>query len=48
MKKKKMVEEEQLVERVAQRIEERTRYKIVRRIINALEEEFYPPEKDMR
>ena len=42
------VDEEELVERLVPRIEERIRYKIVRGIINALEEEFYPPEKDMR
>jgi len=45
---KKMVEEEQLVERLAQRIEERIRYRVVRSIIDALEEQFYLPEKDMR
>ena len=48
VKKKKMIEEEQLVERLAQRIEERIRYRVVRSIIDALEEEFYPQEKDMR
>jgi lipoate-protein ligase A len=43
-----MVEEEQLVERLAPRIEERIRYKIVRSIIDALEEQFYPPEEMIR
>ena len=42
-----MVEEE-LVERLAPRIEERIRYKIVRSIIDALEEQFYPPEEMFR
>ena len=40
--------EEQLVERLAPRIEERIRYKIVRSIIDALEEQFYPPEEMFR
>ncbi len=43
-----MVEEGQLVERLAPRIEERIRYKIVRSIIDALEEQFYPPEEMFR
>ena len=43
-----MVEEEQLVERLAQRIEERIRYRVVRSIIDALEEQFYLLEKDIR
>jgi transcriptional regulator CtsR len=43
-----MVEEEQLMERLAPRIEERIRYKIVRSIIDALEEQFYPPEETFR
>jgi len=43
-----MVEEEQLVERLAPRIEERIRYRVVRSIINALEEQFYPPEEMFR
>ena len=43
-----MVEEEQLMERLAPRIEERIRYKIVRSIIDALEEQFYPPEEMFR
>ena len=45
--KKKMVEE-QLVERLAPRIEERIRYRVVRSIIDALEEQFYPPEEMFR
>ena len=44
-KKKKMIEEEQLVERLAPRIEERIKYSVVKSIINALEEQFYPPEE---
>ncbi|RCV66002.1 hypothetical protein C5S53_00830 [Methanophagales archaeon] len=47
-RKKKMVEEEQLVERLAPRIEEKIRYRVVRSIINALEEQFYPPEEMFR
>ena len=43
-----MVEEEQLVERLAPRIEERIRYRVVRSIIDALEEQFYPPEEMFR
>ncbi|MFV9677654.1 MAG: DUF2683 family protein [Methanosarcinales archaeon] len=44
----KMVEEGELVERLAPLIEERIRYKIVRSIIDALEEQFYPPEEMFR
>ncbi len=44
----KAVDEEELVERLAPRIEERIRYKIVRSIIDALEEQFYPPEEMIR
>ena len=43
-----MVEEKQLVERLAPRIEERVRYRVVRSIIDALEEQFYPPEEMFR
>ncbi|MGB3458304.1 MAG: hypothetical protein WBB08_03200 [Halobacteriota archaeon] len=43
-----MVEEEQLVERLVPRIEEKIRYIVVRSIINALEEQFYPPEEMFR
>jgi lipoate-protein ligase A len=43
-----MVEEEQLVERLVPRIEEKIRYRVVRSIINALEEQFYPPEEMFR
>ena len=43
-----MVEEKQLVERLAPRIEERIRYRVVRSIIDALEEQFYPPEEMFR
>lgn len=48
MSRKEMVNEEQLVEQLAQRIEERIRYKIVKSIIDALEEQFYPPEEMFR
>ncbi|MQY54222.1 MAG: hypothetical protein GH149_02880 [Methanosarcinales archaeon] len=44
----KMVNEGELVERLAPLIEERIRYKIVRSIIDALEEQFYPPEETFR
>ncbi|MBA7512274.1 hypothetical protein ES705_04278 [subsurface metagenome] len=43
-----MVNEGELVERLAPLIEERIRYKIVRSIIDALEEQFYPPEETFR
>ena len=47
-----MMEEEELVERVASRIEsrieERIKYSVVRSIVDALEEEFYPPEEMFR
>ncbi len=42
------LDEEALVERLAPMIEERIRYKIVRSIISALAEEFYPPEEQLR
>jgi len=45
---REMVEEGQLVERLAPRIEERIRYRVVRSIIDALEEQFYPPEEMFR
>lgn len=44
----KMVDERELIERLAPLIEERIRYKIVRSIIDALEEQFYPPEEMLR
>jgi N-methylhydantoinase A/oxoprolinase/acetone carboxylase beta subunit len=40
--------EEALVERLAPKIEERIRYKLVRSVITALAEEFYPPEEQLR
>ncbi len=42
------LDEEALVERLAPKIEERIRYKLVRSIIDALAEEFYPPEEQLR
>jgi hypothetical protein len=42
------LDEEALVERLAPKIEERIRYKLVRSIIDALAEEFYPPEELLR
>jgi len=44
----KMIEEEELVGRLAPKIEERIRYKIVRSIVDALEEQCYPPEEMFR
>ena len=46
----KMVDEEEqkLVERLAPIIEERIRYRIVQSIVDALEEQFYPPEEMLR
>ncbi len=41
-------EDQKLVERLAPKIEERVRYKVVRSIIDALEEQFYPPEEMFR
>ena len=43
-----VVEEEKLIEKLAPKIEERIRYRIVRSIIKVLEEEFYPPEEMFR
>ncbi|HIC91871.1 MAG TPA: hypothetical protein EYP21_07430 [Syntrophaceae bacterium] len=37
-----------MINRIAPKIEERIRYSIVRSIINALEEQFYPPEDMFR
>ena len=42
------LDEESLVERLAPMIEERISYKIVRSIISALAEEFYPSEEQLR
>ena len=43
-----MINEEELIARLAPKIEERIQYKIVKSIINILEEEFYPPEEMIR
>ena len=43
-----MSEEEKLAERIIPEIEERIQYKVVRSIIDALEEQFYPPEEMFR
>ncbi|MBA7512267.1 hypothetical protein ES705_04271 [subsurface metagenome] len=42
------VSEEELVERIVPKIEERIKYRIVRSIIDVLEEQFYPPEEMFR
>jgi len=42
------LDEEALVERLAPKIEARIRYKLVRSVINAFAEEFYPPEEQLR
>jgi lipoate-protein ligase A len=41
-------EEQKLVERLAPILEERIGYRILRNIIDALEEQFYPPEEMIR
>ncbi len=43
-----MLSEEKLVEQIIPEIEERIQYKVVRSIIDALEEQFYPPEEMIR
>ena len=43
-----MISEAKLVERLAPMIEERIRYKVVRSIIDTLEEQCYPPEEMFR
>ncbi len=43
-----MITEEELINRITPKIEERIQYKIVKSIINILEEEFYPPEEMIR
>ena len=43
-----MINEEELIARLAPKIEERIQYKIVKSIINILEEEFDPPEEMIR
>lgn len=43
-----MINEDELVNRLVPKIEERIQYKIVKSIINILEEEFYPPEEMIR
>lgn len=48
MDEKMEVSEEELVERLAPRIEEKIRYRIIQSIIDALEELFYPPEEMFR
>jgi lipoate-protein ligase A len=42
------IEEEQFIERVVPRIEERIRHRIIQNIVDALEEQFYPPEEMIR
>ncbi|OEU53417.1 MAG: hypothetical protein BA871_17130 [Desulfuromonadales bacterium C00003096] len=43
-----MIDEEELVKRLAPRIEEKIRYKILQSIVDALEEQCYPPEEMFR
>lgn len=45
---KDVTEEEKFMERIIPEIEERVQYKIVRNIIDILEEQFYPPEEMIR
>jgi len=42
------VDEEQLIEKITPRIEEKVRYDVVQSIIGVLEEQFYPPEEMIR
>lgn len=42
------IKEEQFIERVVPRIEERIQHRIIQNIIDALEEQFYPPEEMIR
>ncbi|MEM2726942.1 MAG: hypothetical protein QXV61_01625 [Archaeoglobaceae archaeon] len=35
---------DEIIDQIAERVEEKIRYRIIRSIIEALEEEFYPPE----
>ncbi|MCS7144544.1 MAG: hypothetical protein NZ879_05930 [Archaeoglobaceae archaeon] len=39
---------EEMIEQIANKVEERIKYRIVRSIIEALEEHFYPPENSFR
>ena len=43
-----MISEKELINRIAPQIEERIQYRVVKNIINMLEEEFYPPEDMIR
>ena len=43
-----MISEAELVDRLAPMMEERVRYKVVRSIIDTLEEQCYPPEEMFR
>ena len=40
--------EQELVDRIAPMVEERIKYNITKGIIDAIEEQFYPPEEMMR
>ena len=42
------VEEEQLIEKITPKIEEKIRYDVAQSIISALEEQIYPPEEMIR
>ncbi|MGB2728481.1 MAG: hypothetical protein WBD09_08385 [Halobacteriota archaeon] len=48
MKSDLNIEEEQIIERLVPRIEERIQHRIIQNIIDALEEQFYPPEEMIR
>ena len=43
-----MISEKELINRIAPQIEERIQYRVVKNLINMLEEEFYPPEDMIR
>lgn len=42
------VDEEELVKHITPKIEERVRFEVIQSIINALEEQCYPPEEMIR
>jgi len=48
MEKHTHIDDEKLVDRLVPKVEERIKFHIMRDIINALEEEFYPPEYMIR
>ncbi|OQX18289.1 MAG: hypothetical protein BWK75_06775 [Candidatus Altiarchaeales archaeon A3] len=42
------INEEQFIERITPKIEEKIKYDVVQSIISVLEEQFYPPEERIR